>query len=94
MPRVHLMYAEGINSRRAKVQQFNGSAWEVGTAGFSPGRAFTPKLALDASDIPYVAYGDGQNDFKATVQRFNGSTWESGDGRLFGEGRQFYLART
>ncbi len=33
-------------------------------------------IALDASDIPYVAYGDGGNENRATVQRFNGSTWE------------------
>jgi len=48
--------------------------WEpVGTPGFSDSYAWYTSLALDSSDMPYVAYADWANDGRATVMRFTGA---------------------
>jgi hypothetical protein len=51
--------------------KFDGSSWQtVGPAGFSAGGAGEISIALDSSDIPYVAYADLGNFGKATVMKF------------------------
>jgi hypothetical protein len=66
------------------VLRYTGSGatgWEaVGPAtGFSAGQANYISLALDGSDVPYVAYRDGANSDKATVMRYNtgSGAWET-----------------
>jgi hypothetical protein len=69
-------YQDIGNSLKATVKKFNGTGWvDVGTAGFSAGRADYTSIAIDASSTPYVAYRDGGNSSKATVKKFNGTSW-------------------
>lgn len=49
----------------------------VGTPNFTAGAAFISKIALDSSDVPYLAFQDVGNSSKATVMKFDSasSTW-------------------
>ncbi len=48
----------------------------VGTEGFSSGSVAYTSIALNSSDLPFVAYADFANGGKTTVMKFNGTTWE------------------
>jgi len=51
-------------------------AWQnVGVAGFSTGIALYSTLAIDNSNIPYLAYTDYANGNKPTVKKFDGANW-------------------
>ncbi|MDC1395791.1 T9SS type A sorting domain-containing protein, partial [Bacteroidia bacterium] len=60
-----------VNSRRATVMKYNGSAWvTVGNAGLSDGKVYNTSLAIDVSGTPYLGYRDEGNGYKATVYEF------------------------
>jgi hypothetical protein len=70
-------------------------AWQqVGTAGFSAGRAYYTSLAFDSSNTPYVAYQDRTNSSKASVMKFNGSSWQQVGTAGFSAGRAIYISLT
>ena len=56
-----------------------GSGWlPVGMPGFSAVSTHTIKMALDSSNIPYVAFQDSVNTYgSGTVMKYNGSAWEN-----------------
>ena len=60
------------------VMRFTGGNWQVvGTRSFSDNLAFSPQLALDANNVPYVAYLDDDgmgSPPNLTVQRYNAGT--------------------
>jgi hypothetical protein len=77
----YVSFQDAANGDRVTVMRLNasGSAWElVGAAGFSPGTATNPSLALSSKGIPYVAFRDGANEDKATVMCLNATKtgWE------------------
>jgi hypothetical protein len=47
----------------------------VGAAGMSGGRVFTPAIAVDSHNTPYMVYVDDADSQKATVKKFDGSSW-------------------
>lgn len=61
---------------KVSVKKWNGSDWEyVGKYGFSMGEANHMTLAIDPSDVPYVAYHEVANGYKASVRKFDGTDW-------------------
>jgi hypothetical protein len=55
----YVAYEDGPSNevRKATVQKFNGTAWEVvGSAGFSEGTATDITIAIGANNVPYVVY--------------------------------------
>lgn len=64
------------HSYKALVEKFNGANWVVvGTADFSTGRVFNPKIEISSTGNPYVIYGDEGNGNIATVKMFDGMNW-------------------
>jgi len=83
----YLAYNDGLNSYKATVKKYNGSAWEtVGSAGFSDGQAIDLSLFVYNGE-PYVAYADSYNGYKATVKKYNGSAWETVGSASFSDGQ-------
>jgi hypothetical protein len=61
---------------KVSVKKWNGSDWQyVGKYGFSMGEANYMTLAIDPSDVPYVAYHEVANGYKASVRKFDGTDW-------------------
>jgi type IX secretion system substrate protein len=51
-------------------------SWEyVGSPGFSGGPAIFTTIAIDPSDIPFVAFVDGANGGRATVMKYVSGSW-------------------
>jgi hypothetical protein len=48
----------------------------LGVTGFSGSSVSAPSLAIDSSDIPYVAYQDWGNGGKTTVKKYDGISWK------------------
>ena len=68
----YVAYQDYGNSAKATIMKFNGSNWvNVGTAGFSAGKAYYTSLAFSPSERPYVAYEDIGNSYKATVMKYD-----------------------
>ncbi len=62
---------------RASVMTYTGGMWQyVGTAGFSPGWAMEPCMAVSSTGQLYVAFDDEQNGGKLTVMTYSGGTWQ------------------
>jgi len=81
----------GGSAGKATVMKYNGSSWvNVGSAGFSAGRAYYVSLAMDGSGTPYVAYQDAGNSNKATVMKYNGSSWVNVGSAGFSAGIPYY----
>jgi hypothetical protein len=56
--------------------KYDGSSWvNVGSPGFSAGKADYISIAIDATGTPYVVYKDFGNSSKATVMKYDGSSW-------------------
>lgn len=56
-----------------RVQKFDGTNWVyIGGTAYSGDRP--AELALDATDIPYIAYIDPSNSYRISVKRFNSNT--------------------
>ncbi|MDD2965551.1 MAG: hypothetical protein PHU33_16530, partial [Bacteroidales bacterium] len=73
----YLAYQSTSGNYRANVLKFNGTTWEqVGSANFTPGKAYELSLAIDNTDTPHLAFQD-QNvtGSKASVMKYNGSSW-------------------
>ena len=67
--------AAGANNGKITVKKFDGTNWvNVGNPAFGIGGAEV-SIALNSSNIPYVAYRDFANGQKATVKKLNGSSW-------------------
>ncbi|WP_423149068.1 gliding motility-associated C-terminal domain-containing protein [Rubrolithibacter danxiaensis] len=76
----YVVYQDEANGKKITVQRFNSntSTWDlVGSAGFSPGIAHSPGIAIDQDNNLYVAYQDATTK-KVTVNRYNSlsSAWE------------------
>ncbi|MCP4142350.1 MAG: sortase [Chloroflexi bacterium] len=68
------------------------SSWvNVGSPGFSAGKAFYTSLAFDGS-TPYVAYQDAANGYKATVMKFDGTNWVNVGSVGFSAGSALYTS--
>jgi hypothetical protein len=68
------------------------SMWQaVGNKGFSPGRADYVSLALNHTDIPYVAFADSSNGMKAIVMKFDGTEWINVGNAGLSSGESSYL---
>lgn len=62
----------------------NTQSWmPVGALGLSSGEAFYESIAIDRTNMPYVAYQDAANGNKATVMKYNGSSWVNVGGAGF-----------
>jgi gliding motility-associated-like protein len=72
----HVVFTE--SNTEISVMRFTGGSWQVvGARSFSDNLAFSPQLALDADNVPYVAYldDDGMGSLpNLTVQRYNAGT--------------------
>ena len=68
---------DGNISFKSVVMKFDGINWiNVGTAGFSAGRIYTPDLVFSPTDNnPYIAFSDWGVDQKASVMHFDGNSW-------------------
>jgi len=71
-----MAYLDNAYGNEVTVLKYDGSTWStVGSArGASPGGADSASLAIDPSDVPYVACSDSTNDYKATVMKYDSST--------------------
>ncbi|MDD3284866.1 MAG: GLUG motif-containing protein [Patescibacteria group bacterium] len=67
---VFLFLIIGVKTSFATADWIN-----VGSAGFSAGRADYTSIAIDTTGTPYVVYMDFGNSNKATVMKYNGSEW-------------------
>ena len=75
---IYVGYSDGGSSDKATVMSFNDGAniWAVvGIAGFSTGDVYSPSIAINNTDTPYVVYSDDGNSLKATAMKFNGTAW-------------------
>ena len=69
--------------------------WQnVGPVGISQWRAGYISLAIDGSNIPFVAYTDDANGDKATLQEFNpaNNAWEAVGSAGFSVGPAYYIS--
>src|SRR5690606_30623673 len=70
----HISYRDFGNSEKATVMKFDGTNWvDVGTPGFSTGKAWNTSLAFSSNNEAYVAFYD--NIDKSTVKKFDGTNW-------------------
>lgn len=72
---LYVAYQDGY---QASCKRFNGTDWEqVGSANFSSGGATYTSLAIDNSDVPYVAFVENYYMWtnKASVMKYNGASW-------------------
>ena len=71
-----------------------GSGWlPVGMPGFSAVSTHHIRLALDSSNIPYVAFQDAINMYgSGTVMKYNGSAWENVGPAPFSESTATYIS--
>jgi hypothetical protein len=58
-----------------RVQKFDGTNW-VYVGGSAYTGDVSARLALDASDVPYIAYRDPSNSSHIAVKKLNGNVWE------------------
>ena len=53
----------------------SAGAWaSVGDPGFTAGTAYEERLAIDPSNVPYVAFYDSNNEL--SVMKFDGTSWQ------------------
>jgi subtilisin family serine protease len=92
----YVAFEDGDNSHRATVMKYQNGSWQtVGTAGIGTGDVMSMmlfvSLALDSSDIPFIAYKDWGNDRKATVMKYAGGSWQTVGTAGFSEGYVNFL---
>jgi hypothetical protein len=94
----YVAYSDSDNGGKATVMKYTASTgWTVvGKAGFSAGQTAWTSIAIDSSDMLYVAYEDFScpasinsetNGGKATVMKFNGSSWSTLGSSGFSSGK-------
>jgi len=67
-----VVYQDQANGDKATVMRYSDGEWvNVGTAGFSSGTPYAPKIAL-SGNTPYIAYRDGGASYKCTVMQYIG----------------------
>ena len=74
----YVVYSDISVGGKATVMKLNaaGTSWEVvGTAGFTPGIAGNPSIAIH-NNVPYIVFSDYYYSAYCTVMKYNGTTWE------------------
>jgi len=78
----YVVYVDEGWGSKAVVKKLNskGTLWEsVAQKTISEGDGFSPSMALDNNNVPYIVYAARVNGSRATVKKLNaaGSDWES-----------------
>jgi hypothetical protein len=72
----YVAYQMFDNGLKAAVRKFDGASWvPVGSLGFSAGQADYLSLAIDKSDVPWIAFRDGAVGQRLTVMRYMPATY-------------------
>jgi hypothetical protein len=70
--------AYAINTNDPPNFLIPAAAWEtLGEKGLSDGGVGIISLAVDSTDLPYIAFSDYANSFNLTVMKFDGNSWIS-----------------
>ncbi len=77
MPYLAYLYPDVGNISKISAVRYDGTGWpQVGTAGFAIAEDDRIVLALNSSNVPYLAYSDGNKTGNISVMKFNDSAWE------------------
>ena len=89
----YVLYADQNHSNKATAMKYEGGNWEtIGSAGFSAGSVFYPKIITNASCNLFAVYTDGANSYKSTMMKFDGNNWIAVGSAGFSAGRADYIS--